>query len=70
MSNIGIGVVTCGIRELHPIKDSVVFTDTDRRGSAYSKNELINKFYEEGKEYIFLFDDDCYPVLKVGRKRL
>ena len=72
MSNIGVGVVTCGIRELHPIKDSVVFTDTDRRGSAYAKNELIHKFYEEGKLYyhIFLFDDDCYPVIDGWQEKI
>lgn len=70
MSNIGVGVVTCGIRELHPIKESVVFTDTDRRGSAYAKNELINKFYEEGKDYIFIFDDDCYPVIDGWQEKI
>lgn len=63
MNNIGVGVITCGVRTLHPIDGSVVFTDRYRKGSAYAKNELIHKFYEEGKDYIFLFDDDCYPVI-------
>ena len=70
MSNIGVGVVTCGIRKLHPIEGSVIFTDKDRRGAAYGKNELIHKFYEEGKDYIFLFDDDCYPVIEGWQEKV
>ena len=39
------------------------FTDTERKGASYGKNQLIRKFMDEGAEYIFIFDDDCYPVI-------
>jgi len=34
-------------------------TDEDRRGVAYRKNECIRNLKD--CDYIFLFDDDCYP---------
>ena len=34
--------------------------DTDRRGVAYRKNECLKAL--KGCDYIFLFDDDCFPI--------
>jgi len=72
-SNVGIGVVTCGIRKVDPRLIEyfpTIFVDKERRGSSYSKNELIHKFYEDGKEYIFLFDDDCIPVIDGWQEKI
>jgi len=57
------GIITCGIRPLEKIDGAEVFIDKDRKGAAFVKNELLHKFYNEGVDYIFLFDDDCYPVI-------
>jgi len=38
-------------------------TDEDRRGVAYRKNECLRNLKD--CDYIFLFDDDCYPC-KLG----
>jgi len=37
MNDIGVGVVTCGVRKLRPIEGTVIFTDTERKGSAYER---------------------------------
>lgn len=37
-------------------------TDADRRGIALRKNECLHHLQD--CDYIFLFDDDCYPVKK------
>ena len=34
--------------------------DTDRMGVAYRKNECLKAL--KGCDYIFLFDDDCFPI--------
>lgn len=65
---IGIGVITCGVRPLHSLLEpagaiTATFTDLGRRGPAYSRNEVLHQLYEEGCDYFFLFDDDCYPVM-------
>lgn len=65
---IGVGVVTCGVRRLHPLLEpagaiTVTFTDVGRRGPAYSRNEVLHQLYIEGCDHFFLFDDDCYPVM-------
>jgi len=36
----------------------------DRKGIAHRKNECLRILYESGCDYIFLFDDDCFPVKK------
>lgn len=36
--------------------------DTDRKGVAYRKNECLS--YLKDCDYIFLFDDDCFPIKK------
>ena len=73
MKNIGIGVVTCGIRKLNDniLKyNPVIFEDKERKGAAYCRNMLIKQFYDEGKDYIFLFDDDCYPCIQGWKERI
>ena len=64
--NVGIGVVTCGIRKLDEMilkYNPVIFEDKERKGAAYCRNMLIKQFYEKNKDYIFIFDDDCIPVI-------
>lgn len=67
---IGVGVITVGVRPLKdylvtdPRADFRVFNDPDRKGVAYARNELMHQFYEEGYDYWFIFDDDCYPVME------
>ena len=68
MSRIGIGRITCGLRPLRPLRGPAVatvqeFTDVDRRGPAYARNEVLHRLYAAGCDHIFLFDDDCYPVM-------
>lgn len=63
---IGIGVITCGVRTLNEniLKyDPYVFVDEERKGSAYAKNEVLHKLVGDGCDWIFIFDDDCYPVI-------
>lgn len=64
---IGVGVITVGVRPLKdymvaPGVDFKVFHDPDRKGVAYARNQLMKQFYDEGFDYWFIFDDDCYPV--------
>lgn len=64
---VGIGVVTTGSRKLkkyHIPKwaDFFVFTDAERRGPAYARNRVIEKF--EDYDHIFIFDDDCHVLRK------
>jgi glycosyltransferase involved in cell wall biosynthesis len=44
--------------KLHIARDS----DEDRRGIALRKNECLHHLQD--CDYIFLFDDDCYPIKK------
>jgi hypothetical protein len=44
--------------KLHIARD----TDKDRRGIALRKNECLHHLQD--CDYIFLFDDDCYPIKK------
>lgn len=67
MSKYGVGVITVGKR---PIKDYllpedcefVVVTDHDRRGVAWARNQCLQQL--DHCEHIFLFDDDCWPVMR------
>lgn len=68
MSKIGIGVITVGKRPLpdYRLREGdlfEVFNDTERKGAAYGRNFLMNKFYEEGCDYWFIFDDDVHPTM-------
>lgn len=72
MYKVGIGVITVQKRELHPNLLNLisrptqfyVYTDYERRGPAYGRNECIKNLYEAGCDFIFLFDDDTYPQLE------
>jgi GT2 family glycosyltransferase len=72
---IGIGVTTykrpkCLAKWLEQVdktytNDYVIIhvaedTDEDRRGVAYRKNECLRALKD--CDYVFLFDDDCYPI--------
>jgi glycosyltransferase involved in cell wall biosynthesis len=70
---IGIGITTYNRDELllkclmkiqsHTKSEHMIYvasdSDLDRRGVAYRKNECLQNL--KGCDYIFLFDDDCYP---------
>lgn len=66
----GIGIITVQKRELHPNLLNLitqpttfhVYTDYERRGPAYGRNECIKALMDAGCDYIALFDDDTYPV--------
>jgi hypothetical protein len=72
MPKVGIGVITVQKRPLHPnILNLIsqpthfyVYTDYDRRGPAYGRNECIKNLMDAGCDYIFLFDDDTYPQVQ------
>lgn len=67
MSKYGVGVITVGRR---PIRDYllpddctfVVVEDTERRGVAWARNQVLQQL--DHCEHIFLFDDDCWPVMR------
>ena len=70
---IGIGITTYNRQELlieciskiekHTKSEYQIYvasdSDADRKGVAYRKNECLQNL--KSCEYIFLFDDDCYP---------
>lgn len=66
MSKYGVGVITVGLR---PIRDYllpddctfVVVEDCERRGVAWARNQVLQQL--DHCEHIFLFDDDCWPVM-------
>lgn len=68
---IGLGMVTCGVREIppqlyaHTSPDTLIHihVDTDRRGPAHARNACLRALCDARCDYIFLFDDDCYPVM-------
>jgi glycosyltransferase involved in cell wall biosynthesis len=43
-------------------------TDEDRRGVAKRKNECL--YFLQDCDYIFLFDDDCYPIKEDWEKKI
>lgn len=63
---VGIGVITMGLRKLKDYRTGehlfYVYTDTERKGVAHARNECLHHLYEQGCDYIFVFDDDCYPT--------
>ena len=66
MSKIEVGILTCGVRKINPVFDNIdheVYVDKERIGAARGKNELIKLMLSKGAEYMFIFDDDCYPVI-------
>lgn len=70
MYKVGIGITTTPNRRLHPnvykyaAENSmvVVNNDTEGMGVSRSRNLCIKALYDAGCDFIFLFDDDCYPM--------
>lgn len=67
MSRFGVGVITIGRRPIHDYLlpddcEFVVITDTHRRGVAWARNQALRCL--DHCEHIFLFDDDCWPVMR------
>lgn len=68
----GVGVTTTPKRVMSSnftdnlSEDSELFigVDTDFEGVSINRNKVIKSLYDKGYEYIFLMDDDCYPVKK------
>ena len=69
-SDIRVGIVTCGIRKDLLDFPHDVYVDKERRGAAFGKNELIRKWMREGAKYMFIFDDDCNPVIDGWQEKI
>lgn len=79
---IGIGITTCGRRDLFEkcydhirkfLPQNAVISIADdtltRYGVGYSKNRNIKELLAAGCTDIFLFDDDCYPIAHGWEKK-
>jgi len=67
VSKFGVGVITVGQRPIHDylLPDDctfVVVEDTERNGVAWARNQCLRQL--DHCEHIFLFDDDCWPVMR------
>lgn len=72
---IGIGITTAGVRQIHGNKytsdpsfvgDRDLFHveyDHQKLGVAQAKNRTMRVLYDAGCTHMFLFDDDCYPMM-------
>ncbi len=65
---IGVGVITMGVRALKDYKTGpdtyfYVHTDTERKGVSHARNSCLKHMYDEGCDYMFVFDDDNYPTM-------
>lgn len=65
---IGVGVITMGVRALKSYRTQPdtyfhVHVDTDKKGVSHARNTCLKHLYDEGCDYMFVFDDDCYPVM-------
>lgn len=70
--NVGIGITTTpsrshmlqecleNIEKRTKVSNLYVFNDIDYRGVAYAKNMCLKNL--KHNSYIFLFDDDCFPI--------
>lgn len=71
MTKIGIGVITAGNRQIHPNMERLsdpdalyhVHTDAERLGPGHARNAALRRLYDSGCTHMFVFDDDCYPVM-------
>jgi|WetSurMetagenome_2_1015567.scaffolds.fasta_scaffold00277_13 GT2 family glycosyltransferase len=69
---VGIGVITTQQRKVNSNifnlisqpTEFYVYTDYERKGCSYGRNECIKHLYDAKCDYIFLFDDDTYPIIK------
>lgn len=66
MAKIGVGVTTNGGFwdgvSLLPADVWNFSHNNDQISIAHDKNEIIKRCFDDGCEYIFLFDDDTFPV--------
>lgn len=68
MAKVGVGVITVGERELKPYRVDqskhifYPFVDEGRKGVAYARNQCLKYLYDQGCDYIIVFDNDCYPL--------
>lgn len=68
---VGLGVITLGLRQIHPNiiekthPDTLIRVQTDDQcqGVARTRNACLQYLMERGCDYIFMFDDDCYPLM-------
>lgn len=65
---IGVGIITTGSRKLKDYRleketEFYVYIDKERKGPAYGRNQCLLNLLARGCTHIFLFDDDCYPVM-------
>lgn len=65
---IGVGMITAGNREIpkqiyeKSCGDVYVYHDEKLEGPSTARNKVLAHF--KGYDYIFIFDDDCYPEQK------
>lgn len=64
---IGVGVITMGVRALKDYKTDPstyfhVHVDTDKKGVSHARNTCLKHLYDQSCDYMFVFDDDCYPI--------
>ena len=65
---IGVGVITMGVRALKSYRTQPdtyfhVHVDTDKKGVSHARNTCLKHLYDEGCDYMFVFDDDGDPVM-------
>lgn len=76
MSKVGIGIISAGIRainrKMYENKDPESFLlveyDPFRSGPGQTRNRVMKKLMDAGCDYIFVFDDDCYPTMRGWEK--
>lgn len=64
-TKIGVGVTTADPDKYlsHMVKwDGLIIFNTDQISIARDKNKLIKQLYVLGCDYIFIFDDDTFPI--------
>lgn len=62
---IGVGVITTGMRTISPLierwttYDLYISKDTERKGPAHARNDVLKHF--QGYDFVFILDDDVIP---------
>jgi len=52
-----------GLKTKSTKDNKIVFSyNSDQTTIAKDKNKLIKELYDDGCDYIFIFDDDCFPI--------
>jgi hypothetical protein len=66
MSKIGIGVTVPNVdakwNGQHIVHKKNISYNWSQCSIARDKNSLIKQLYDDGAEYLFIFDDDCFPI--------